>query len=60
VMLAAQWVTAGFSSEAAARRIHQKIHAPPTPQHPNSSTPAHRSPPHITWGSASRSPPTSR
>lgn len=48
VMLAAQWVAAGFSAEAAGRWIRQGIHCPPPPQHtpaPQSTkSPAHPRP----------------
>ena len=45
VMLAAQWVAAGFSAEAAARWIHKGVHSPPTPQACTTDT---VSPPHQT------------
>jgi hypothetical protein len=48
VMLAAQWVAAGFSAEAAMRRIRQGIHSPSrTPKHTPTRQPT-TSPPHTT------------
>jgi hypothetical protein len=39
VMLAAQWIAAGFSAEAAGRWIRQGVHSPSTTQHTSPSQP---------------------
>jgi hypothetical protein len=52
VMLAAQWVAAGFSAETAAKWIRKGIHSPP-PTHQHTPTPQPTtSPPHTTRPSA--------
>jgi hypothetical protein len=53
VMLAAQWIAAGFSAEAAARRIGQEVHTPPPTPH-LSPPPLPVSPPCTTGHTTSR------
>lgn len=55
VMLAAQWVAAGFSAETAARWIGQGVHSPPTPQ-PTTPPQPTMSPPRTTGHSARARP----
>ncbi len=45
VMLAAQWVAAGFSADAAARWIRQGVHLPHPVPHPRASSKLAASPP---------------
>lgn len=53
VMLAAQWIAAGFSAEAAARWIHQGVHSPAPTQHTHPPQPP-VSPPRTTGHSTPR------
>ena len=56
VILAAQWVAAGFSAEAAAKWISQGIHSPPTAQQPSTPPQITMSPPPTTSRSARTHP----
>lgn len=56
VMLAAQWVAAGFSPEATARWIRHGVHSPPTTQQ-HTPPPQPTDPPHTTSHSTRAHPP---